>query len=273
MPPGEDPDTLVRTGGAAALEPLIKDAVDVVERKLQLLERRGYFEGVERRREALDRLLPTIRAASDPIARDLYLTRVSERVGVSRGVLEQELTARPATQAPRHQPRAAPPVSVDRARPPRTRGPRRFGIRTEAQLLRLLIADREWLERARADIAPERFSQSTHREIFLALVDLPKNAALDHAFAQVSPEAREVWQRLSTSESLEFEVQNADQVYAGAVQRLASRDAARAAPPVGDIEARKSFKAGLPPEEAKRWQWQKQASRDPARDPDARSEG
>ena len=67
LPPGEDPDTLVRRGGVTALEGVLGDAIDLLERKIQMLERKGYFEGVEHRREALDRLLPTIRAAADPI--------------------------------------------------------------------------------------------------------------------------------------------------------------------------------------------------------------
>ena len=65
LPPGEDPDTLVGPGGAAALEPMLHDAIDLIERKIQLLELKGWFEGVDHQREALDRLLPTIRAASD----------------------------------------------------------------------------------------------------------------------------------------------------------------------------------------------------------------
>ncbi|HEX5633481.1 MAG TPA: DNA primase, partial [Gemmatimonadales bacterium] len=97
MAAGEDPDTLVQKGGAAALEPVLRDAVDVLERKIQLLERRGWFEGVEHRRDALDRLLPTIRAASDPITRELYLAVVAERTGVSREVLEREARVAPAS--------------------------------------------------------------------------------------------------------------------------------------------------------------------------------
>ena len=91
LPAGEDPDTLVRQGGAEALEPMLRDAVDVFERKIQLLERKGWFEGLEHRREALDRLLPTIRAAQDPITRELYISRVAERTGVEKKVLEHEV--------------------------------------------------------------------------------------------------------------------------------------------------------------------------------------
>ena len=91
LPPGEDPDTLVQKGGAAALEPYLRDAMDVLERKLLLLEQRGWFEDVAKRRDALDRILPTLRAAADPMIRDLYIGRVSERVGISRETLEREV--------------------------------------------------------------------------------------------------------------------------------------------------------------------------------------
>ena len=87
LPPGEDPDTLVRKGGVEALEPLLRDAIDLFERKIQLLERAGWFEGFDRRRDAVDRLLPTIRAAADPITRELYLSLASQRSGVSKDVL------------------------------------------------------------------------------------------------------------------------------------------------------------------------------------------
>ena len=42
LPEGEDPDTLVRRGGADALLPVLRDAVDVLDRKIQLLERKGW---------------------------------------------------------------------------------------------------------------------------------------------------------------------------------------------------------------------------------------
>ncbi len=92
LPPGEDPDTLVQKGGVPALDAVLRDAVDLFERKIQLLERHGWFEGVEHRRDAVDRLLPTIRAAADPITRELYLSLAAGRAGVSKEVLELELS-------------------------------------------------------------------------------------------------------------------------------------------------------------------------------------
>src|SRR5207249_5817214 len=93
LPPGEDPDTLVQRQGAAGLAALLEDAVDVLERKVQILERKGFFGTLPGRRRALDRLLPTIRAASDPITRELYISRVSEVAGIRKDVLEREAKA------------------------------------------------------------------------------------------------------------------------------------------------------------------------------------
>ena len=91
LPEGEDPDTFVRKSGREAVDRLVDGALDVFDRKVQLLERAGWFADLQHKRRALDRLLPTIRAASDPVTRDLYLARAAEAAGVAREVLLSEL--------------------------------------------------------------------------------------------------------------------------------------------------------------------------------------
>src|SRR5205814_10217248 len=90
LPAGEDPDTLVQKKGAAGLQEILQDAVDVLERKIQILDRKGFFGTLPGRRRALDRLLPTIRAATEPITRELYISRAAEAAGVRKDVLERE---------------------------------------------------------------------------------------------------------------------------------------------------------------------------------------
>ena len=94
LPEGEDPDTFVKAHGAAALVARLRDAIDVFDRKIQLLERAGMFAELHKKRRALDRLLPTVRATSDEIMRDLYITRASEVSGVAREVLVRELSGK-----------------------------------------------------------------------------------------------------------------------------------------------------------------------------------
>lgn len=111
LPDGEDPDTFVAKHGRDALEKLLADAMDVFDRKVQLLERTGWFADLQRKRRALDALLFTIRAASDPITRDLYVARACEAAGVDRTVLLRELDSPvPAAGRParRHAPEATP---------------------------------------------------------------------------------------------------------------------------------------------------------------------
>jgi len=165
LPPGEDPDTLVRKGGVDALEAVLHDSIDLLERKIQLLERRGFFEGVEHRRDALDRLLPTIRAASDPITRELYLSLTSERSGVSKEVLERELKESRAAQRGGNE-----ESGRERARPV-TASPRVSGRRNpETQLLAAMLAAPELIAQAREEVAPELLEKAALREVFEALV-------------------------------------------------------------------------------------------------------
>lgn len=252
LPPTEDPDTLVRKGGAAALTPILEHAVDVLERKIQLLERKGWFEGVERRRDALDRLLPTVRAASDPIAKDLYIARVAERVGLTRAVLEQELAAPAALPF-----RPVTPAEAPAVRPLGER--RRIGARTEADLLRLVVHKRQWLDRAREEIPAARFEVPSFREVYEALLALPPGTAPLDAAPELSAPALAAWQRLQ-----EHEIEaglDEDGIYAAAVTRLDDRDTLRSLPPGSDVPARRESLSQLSPEAKQRLYWQKQATK------------
>jgi DNA primase len=167
LPDGEDPDTLVRSQGPAALSALIDDAVDVLDRKIQILEQRNFFESIERRRSAVDRLLPTLRAVKDPALHDIYVARVAEITGVRRETLEGEIT-----RARRGEPARS---SADRA-PPLRQAPRP-GIRkmgAERQLLKVMVRGVEWVERAAELVSPEDFEDPYHRAIFLALLEDPE---------------------------------------------------------------------------------------------------
>jgi len=174
LPTGEDPDTLVQREGPDALRGFLDDAVDILDRKLQILEERGYFESIDGRRDAVDRLLPTLRATSDQTLRDIYIDQVSERTGVRRRTLEQELTrtrGRGSNRSPsgtqgtiRSEPRSRPPD-------------RRPQLGPEWSLLRVMARDRErrheLVEKALMRIGPEDFKDEVDRAIFKAFVDDP----------------------------------------------------------------------------------------------------
>ena len=168
LPPGEDPDTLVRKEGSAGLRHYVEQAVDVLDRKLQILEEHDFFRDIERTRGAVDRLLPTIRAAADPTLRDIYVAKVAERTGVRRETLEAELR-RPA--------RGRAPVVAGRTGAPRDSVDRRpaglSSMGAEREILRLMVRNAEFVERASERIGAGDFADGAYRAIFEALLREP----------------------------------------------------------------------------------------------------
>ena len=222
LPAGEDPDTLVRQGGAGALEALVKDAIDLLERKIQLLEQKGWFEGVDHQRDALDRLLPTLRAASDPITRDLYLKEVSERTGVSRAVLLQQVTARPDPFGPRARvPAGAEPSRGQNGLRERPRATRRIDA-AERDLLRVLIRDHGWMARAVEQVPPEWFETPGFREVYEALCRSPESIGSPVFFEQLSPTAQRAYTYLAVSDP-KYGQPDPDRTYDGAFASLKTR--------------------------------------------------
>jgi DNA primase len=164
LPNGDDPDTLVRRVGAAGLEPLLRDAVDVLERKIQILQHRRFFESLPGRRRALDRLLPTIRAARDPITRELYLSRVAEIAHIRKDVLEREVGGgtgggdeRSHVQGPTRPASPVPPPALP--------------ANAERALLLVMLQGEAWRDRVLDKVDPEEIEQPVYREVFEAIVE------------------------------------------------------------------------------------------------------
>lgn len=95
LPDGDDPDTFVRSNGRPAMEAELNNAIDLFDRQVQLLERRGWFADLRHRRNAIDKLLPTIRAAREPLTRDMYLARLADATHVDKATLSAEADALP----------------------------------------------------------------------------------------------------------------------------------------------------------------------------------
>jgi DNA primase len=197
LPEGEDPDTYVRRHGAAGIESQLGAAMDVFERKLQILQRGGWFTDLRRKRVALDRLLPTIRAASDPITRGLYLSRASEAVGLTTASLEQELRQPGGRQKPAPAPVEAPQQHVRRQ--DRRRSFTAVGTSAERELVRLLIHRRHDVEAVVERVGVDSFRDQPLAEIFTQLIEAPE-APLDTIAATLSDDAVEVLNELAASQ-------------------------------------------------------------------------
>ncbi|MFL5638072.1 MAG: DNA primase [Gemmatimonadaceae bacterium] len=189
FPEGEDPDTFVKNHGAAALTARLKDAIDVFERKIQLLERAGMFSELQKKRRALDRLLPTVRATSDEIMRDLYISRASEVSGVAREVLERELRGKPV---PPTVPPSAPIPRISPAAAVR-RGERRAqhaerGASAERELVRAMLFNRARVEQIVEKLGKESFRDTHYRAIYRAVMAAGPDSTIEDITANLDEE-------------------------------------------------------------------------------------
>ena len=243
LPEGEDPDTFVDTHGGAALEAHIDAAVDVFDRKVQILERQGWFADLHRRRRAIDRLLPTIRNTADPLTRDMYIARASEASGVDRAVLSREADVAPRGSRPRSGATpAAGSAPAEDVQPHMRFGDRRVGDRrdmpdpqapyrpvvsvrmqgAERAIVRAMILAPSRIEAIGERLGGDSFRAPAYREIFETLVRLGESATPETLAEEMSEDAVVVLQTLLESDPAEMEP--LDATIAASLEALRRRD-------------------------------------------------
>ncbi len=228
LPQGQDPDTFARKEGADAVNNLLRDAVDVLERKLQVLERKGWLGSLSGRRRALDRLLPTLRAARDQVTRDLYVTRVADALGITRSSVEQEVRAiadrgfRPADSTEGAAATVRNPQSATRNR-------------AERDLLRVMIHHPDWRGRIAEQVGDRSVIPEPDRQVFEALVAAGADVAAGDLAGRLEGAAGGLLAALLAEP---WGALNLDPLVEGAINRLDSR---RLEAQLRDVEASLPF--------------------------------
>ncbi len=211
LPEGQDPDTLAAEGGADAVDTLLSDAIDVLERELQLLERKGWLGTLSGRRRALDRLMPTIRAASDPVTRDLYVSRTAEALGVSR-----ESVGREAESGAARMDLTRSRVSRDQDR---QHGYRDLRASPERELLRVMLHAPEWRDRIE-EALPTVGLKEPEGELLAMVAATDADTQGSDLLNGVEGEARVLFAELIEQGLGEM---NVDAIVGGALDRLKGR--------------------------------------------------
>jgi DNA primase len=149
LPDGEDPDSYVDKHGPEKLEHHLATAIDIFDRQVQLLERKGWFAELHRKRRAIDKLLPTIRATADPLMRDIYIKRAADAAGVDRELLVREAAAEPARHrgAPGDRAPSRTQSGPPAAPPPEQQGSPRGGDPYASVVYEPLPKRNDWQER------------------------------------------------------------------------------------------------------------------------------
>jgi DNA primase len=220
LPDGEDPDSFVASQGAEGLEREIAQSIDIFDRKIQILQRGGWFADLRRKRQALDKLLPTIRSSSDRIMRDLYIARTSEVAGVSRELLERELEQIPTAVAAEPATPARPAAARVR-RSDRRANRHASGARAERELLRMMLHDRRYVELVAERVGPQSFTDEIYRQIFTELIALGPDATIGEIAGPFDEETIEVFEELLAEDG---GLDRANEVVEGSISVMAARN-------------------------------------------------
>jgi DNA primase len=180
LPPGEDPDSLVRRGGRAAMEGLAQQASSVINFIVSLCHEsessprdgavtaaavRGGSVAARARESALRRLVEVGSWMPDRVARRLLVEEAARRLMFDEATLAGAVEARRASQATTA--RREPTAGRERPRPARTRAlDRRY-----TALLGLAIADERVLERVVESLSPEVWPEGPLRSLYALLID------------------------------------------------------------------------------------------------------
>jgi DNA primase len=226
LPEGEDPDTFVAKSGAEGFERAAAESVDVFERKIQILERSGWFADLRRKREALDKLLPTIRVTADRLTRDMYVSRTSELAGVSRETLERELQAAPRERRTPAETGGPPaPIDEEPSLPVRQRERRSNhgarGVRAERELVRMLLHQRRYVEAVTERVGSASFTDPVYRTIFTELTTGDPDVPVDVLAETLDDEATGVLQELLDENG---GVDHAEETITASINALLSRE-------------------------------------------------
>ena len=194
LPEGEDPDSFVDKFGGEKLLEQLSGAVDIFERKLNELQRGGYFADLHKKRVAIDKLLPTLRATADSVTREIYISRASEVSGVSRDVLQREVSQPSSRAATSHSGRPpTPPSPANSTVVERRTAERRPSMSApppkERLLVRILLHVRSNIEEAVETVGPEQLRDAALADIYRALLGGTPDDSFDVLEARLAPES------------------------------------------------------------------------------------
>ncbi|MBD3166860.1 DNA primase [bacterium] len=91
MPEGEDPDTLIQSGGQESMEGVLERALPLIDFKIDYFKRQGKMDTPQGRSEVIHSLVETIRRIPERITRQFYAHEVSTKVDIDERLLAREL--------------------------------------------------------------------------------------------------------------------------------------------------------------------------------------
>lgn len=178
LPIGKDPDEFLKTNKPSDFEKLIAAAVPETEYKLINAANSIEPESAEAKIKFLNNAISILASNSDPIAVDLYLSRLAKDYGVSKETLVTKLAQMKKSKVVSERKREAKNI-VEKRFDRNDVNTERFGnekaAAAEELIISILLRHPDQFDNAAAQISAEDFVTSLNKRIFTAVCEDIKN--------------------------------------------------------------------------------------------------
>ncbi len=151
LPPGDDPDSFVKTFGAEKLSELIEKALSWVEFKVNRLGKKFSSFGMMEQEKIIEDFIETASKIRPEVRRELFLKKVAQSLEVNESILRKSLNRK-----------LAPAKTLKTA----SALPLKRSLETlEKELLRILMEGENLVEKVRGKLVVEDFVTYEHQKI------------------------------------------------------------------------------------------------------------
>jgi DNA primase len=182
LPPGVDPDELVRND-RAAWQRTIAEALPLVEYVMQVVLRTADLANPREKSRVVERLAPVLHEVADPVQRAHYVQTLARALRVEEGAVQRKLAEyRPVARVARRLMETSAAAEVPSGTAPAAHGGTTAsrspdsGEHLEEYLLAQLIAEPLVQEAALKALTVEDFARQENRELYRLLVRLAQQA-------------------------------------------------------------------------------------------------
>jgi DNA primase len=194
MPAGEDPDSLVRSQGAEALQQRVEDSRSLVETQLAVLGGQLDLTTQAGQTRAAREVLALIVHAPSAVEREQHLRQAAAKLNISESALKQDMQRmhRPVSGQRQAAPEEAPPVEDEAAAAPAA---------DEVTLIELMVAHGEVWDLIARYLRPDMLTHPDCRLLMQQMLALPEpdHDALMDGLQTASPSCRRLYARLAMS--------------------------------------------------------------------------
>jgi DNA primase len=154
---GKDPDDYIRENGAEAFGKLLSNAVDIVDYRIDSIQKQIGIDSVDGKKQAVSDLVVTLASMSNQIERSEYVKRCADKLNVEENYIWQQLAKQGVNKGVKHSDSTQPTIKSSTKKSAKET--------VEKLLIECLIQYPQFISQSRLHLTKEDFSNVCHAEL------------------------------------------------------------------------------------------------------------